>query len=317
MFENARRSLAVRYVVLFLVVLVAFSAVFLIAIAIGLQPAFDLAPELPDDQQSRAAYQRTIEQIVIALVVTDVLVVGVVAALAYWLAGRTLRPIREAHERQRRFVADASHEMRTPLASIRATAEAALAGATAEHAALETVATAAERLSALTDDLLTLARSESGRMDGATSRVDLSVVTAEAVEAVRRAHTDPIEHVQVLFEPDLLVEADERELGRIVQNLVDNAVRYGGLKPVQVRTVGRDGSAVVEVIDRGPGIAAVDIDRVFEPFLRVRSDADAAPGTGLGLAIVAELARRNGGDISVESAPGMGATFSLRLPRVR
>jgi signal transduction histidine kinase len=317
MFERARRSLALRYVVLFIVVLAVFSAIFLFALAIGIRPAFDLAPELPDEQQGRASYFRTIGVIVIALGVADVVVVGIVAALAYWLAGRTLRPIREAHERQRRFVADASHEMRTPLASIRATAEAALSGASEQRAALETVAAETERMSALTSDLLTLARSEAGRIDGATSRVDLSVLTAEAVETVRRANLDLDERLQVVLEPDLLVEADERELARIVENLVDNAVRYGGLKPVQVRTAGQDGFAIVEVVDKGPGIAAIDIDRVFEPFFRVRSDANAAPGTGLGLAIVAELARRNGGEVTVESAPGLGATFILRLPRIR
>lgn len=316
MFERARRSLAIRYVLLFLVVLIVASGIFLIALAIGLRPAFDLAPEIPEEQQSQASYLRTMAVIVVALGIADLLVVGIVAALAYWLAGRTLRPIREAHERQRRFVADASHEMRTPLASIRATAEAALGGSMEERAALETVAATTERMSALTDDLLTLARSERGRIEGPTSRVDLSVLTAEAVETVRRAHTDLEDRLQVTLEPDLVVDADERELGRILENLVDNAVRHGGLRSIDVRTTGDEGMAVVEVADQGPGIAAIDIDRVFEPFFRVRSDADAAPGTGLGLAIVAELARRNGGEVALQSAPGMGAKFTLRLPRV-
>ena len=91
MFERARRSLALRYVVLFIVVLAVFSAIFLFALAIGIRPAFDLAPELPDEQQGRASYFRTIGVIVIALGVADVVVVGIVAALAYWLAGRTRR----------------------------------------------------------------------------------------------------------------------------------------------------------------------------------------------------------------------------------
>jgi two-component system OmpR family sensor kinase len=317
MFERARRDLAIRYVVLFLVVLGAFSAVFLAALAFGLRPAFDLAPELPEEQQSRASYLRTIVAILVALGIADLIAVACVAALAYWLAGRTLRPIREAHDRQRRFVADASHEMRTPLASIRATAEAALAGATEERVALETVAAETERMSILTNDLLTLARSESGRIDGESARVDLSVLTAEAVDTVRRAHAGLREPIEVALVPDLLVEADERELARIVENLVDNAVRYGGLRPIMVRTVEEAPSAVVEVVDQGPGIAAADLDRIFEPFFRVRSDADAAPGSGLGLAIAAELARRNGGEVSVDSAPGRGATFRLRLPRIR
>ncbi len=318
MFQQARRGLALRYALLFIVVLVAFSVVFVVILSIALQPAFDIAPEVSNEQAARIAYERTIERILLAVVVADLVAIAVVGGAAYYLAGRTLRPISEAHDRQRRFVADASHEMRNPLAAIRATAGSAIAGSTTSDEAVVTIADAADRLTLLTNDLLLLARSETGRIDGARGVVDLSVVTAEAISSVLAAQAVAADSIEALLSPDLLVDVEERELTRVVENLIDNALRYGlADSPIRVRTHRREAHAIVEVADRGPGIAAADIERIFEPFFRVRSDAESPAGSGLGLAIAAELARRNGGSIEVISAPGSGATFVLRLPRFR
>lgn len=320
MFERARRRLALRYVALIGVILIVFSLVLFGVLVVVLQPAFDIVPEAPNDVASRQAYVQTLQRVAVALVVADGVVLAVVGAIADHLAGRTLRPIREAHERQRRFVADASHEMRTPLSIIRSTAESSLArgGDGRDHEqALQIVVGASERLSALTNDLLLLARSEQGRIDRRRERVDLSVTAAEAVDAVRRSNRDAPPW-NLSLTPDLAVEGDPEEIARIVENLLVNAVRHGGLEsPIGVRTLRLDGAAVVEVADHGPGLAVDELDRIFEPFYRVRADSDAPPGTGLGLAIASELARRNGGRLSVESQPGAGATFRLHLRRLR
>ncbi|MDQ2964741.1 MAG: HAMP domain-containing histidine kinase [Chloroflexota bacterium] len=326
MFDRARRRLAVRYVVLFVLVLAAFSAVFLGVLALALRPAFDLAPEVPDAVAGAVAYERALTAIAIALVVADILIVLVVAAVAIYLADRTLRPIREAHDRQRRFVADASHEMRTPLSTIRTTAEAALgvqppatdaAAPGKESEALTTILGATERLSRLTNDLLLLARTQSADLEPRRAPVDLSVIVAEAVE--RLASQSPPPTVRVSLASDLVVHADPAELDRIVANLLDNAVRHGGgdEHPIEVATLLREGRAVVEVADRGPGIAAADLNRIFDPFYRVRADAAAPDGSGLGLAIAMDLARRNEGRLTVESGPGRGARFRLSFPRFR
>ena len=208
--------------------------------------------------------------------------------------------------------------MRNPLAAIRATADSAIAGTTSPDQALETIAGATDRLTVLTNDLLLLARSESGNIEGSSGLVDLSVLAAEAVATVRIAHAIDPDGITLTLASDLLVDADERELTRVVENLVDNAIRYAEATPrIRVRTFRRDAAAIVEVTDDGPGIAAADIERIFEPFYRVRSDSATPIGSGLGLAIAAELARRNGGTIEVVSVLNAGSTFSLRLPRFR
>jgi signal transduction histidine kinase len=320
MFARARLRLTLLYLVLFALVFGLFSVVFYIVMSITLQPDFDLAPELSTTQAADLAYQTMVGQIGMALLVGNVLVIGIVGVVAWVLATRTLRPIREAHLRQRRFVADASHEMRTPLAAIRVTAENAADGTVPPEdlkAALRSVVSSTDRLTRLTNDLLLLARTDERLLAPPAEGVDLSVVAAEAVEESRA--TWPLEvKTKVALAPDLLVAADPDDLRRILANLLDNAARHGGPSVrIGLTTSGSDHDAIVEVQDDGPGIAAADVGRIFEPFYRVRADAASPDGTGLGLALALSLAERIGGRLTVESVPGAGSTFRLSLPRAR
>ncbi len=321
MFERARLRLAALYVGLFALVVAVFSASVYLAFTTVLEPTFDIGPELSNEQAAEAAYKAALERVGGALLVGDLIVVLLIGLVAWVLAGRTLGPIREAHLRQRRFVADASHEMRTPLAAIRASAEGALASPASEadlRRSLAAIAGSVDRLSRLTNDLLLLARTDelpvARRQSG-----DLSVLVAEAVEAFEGAHPD-LPRARLSLAPDVRVVVDADEVGRIVANLLDNAIRYGTRAPgsrCRITTAAADREATVEVSDDGPGIAAADLERIFEPFHRVLADAAGPDGTGLGLAIARGLAERNGGRLTVTSQPGAGATFRLTLPRHR
>ena len=320
MFQRARIRLTLLYIGLFALVMTVFSVVFYVGFATVLAPNFDIAPELSNEQAAQAAFRSTIERIGIALVAADLIALIVVGIVAWVLASRTLRPIRDAHMRQRRFVADASHEMRTPLAAIRTSAESALLGppsAEVAREALEEVVRSTDRLSRLTNDLLMLARTDERLLEGRTEVFDLSVVAAEAIESFQAANRDaPLGAVS--FAPDLRVVGDRDEALRIVANLLDNAVRHGSPPAtVRVSTFALDGEAIVDVRDEGRGIAAADQERIFEPFYRVRADADAPDGTGLGLAIARSLAERNGGRLTIVSQAGVGSRFRLSLPRFR
>jgi two-component system OmpR family sensor kinase len=320
MFGRTRLRLTFLYILLFALVLGAFSVVFYVGAATALAPNFDIGPELTNEQAAEVAYQATVDQLRVALIVADIAVVVLVGAAAWILATRTLRPIGEAHARQRRFVADASHEMRTPLAAIRASAEGALAAPGSEddlRRALGVVVESADRLSWLTNDLLLLARADELPADRDLAPVDLSVVVAETLEAFTVAHP-ALPPSRPTLTADLPVAAHPDEIGRIVANLLDNAYRYGApASPPRIATRLVERDVVVEVSDDGPGIAAADLERVFEPFARLHADADTPEGSGLGLAIARSLAHRNGGRLTVTSRPGKGATFRLALPRFR
>ncbi|MFL5679872.1 MAG: sensor histidine kinase [Chloroflexota bacterium] len=316
MFRRARLRLTAVYIVMLALVLVLFSAVFYAALVVVLQPAFDIAPELSNTEAARLAYDATIERIAIGLALANGVAICVIGVLAWILSARTLEPIREAHQRQQRFVADASHEIRNPLTAIKSSAEAGLRGDSTPdelRASLESVVAAADRLVALTNDLLSLARP-----DASVARppdvCDLSVTAAEALEAYLPGDTAGIEFA---FAADLPVAANPGEVGRIVRNLVENAFRHGGRGVrVSVATLALDRDAILEVTDDGPGISEADTERIFAPFHRLRA-AHGTEGTGLGLAIAADLAARNGGRVTVRSAVGRGSTFRVSFPCAR
>lgn len=322
MFQRARRRLTALYVLLFALIVGAFSVVFFIVVSLALQPAFDLGPEPPSLAVAERAYRAALDRIGTVLLLTDLAVIVFVGAAAWFLAGRTLGPIRVAHERQRRFVADASHEMRSPIAVVRSASEQALAlpaGDPKRDGALRAIRDASERLGRLTDDLLVLARTESGEQGQAVEDIDLSILVSEALD--QRLRTSRVPHATVVrrFTPDLVVRADASAVERIVGNLLENALLYTPANGhVRVTTqASPEATASLTVEDDGPGIAAADRERLFEPFFRVRSDATAPPGHGLGLAISRALAVRLGGRIELESEPGHGARFRLLLPRRR
>jgi two-component system OmpR family sensor kinase len=223
-----------------------------------------------------------------------------------------------SESRLRRFVGDASHELRTPLTSIRGYAELFRRGAADRPEdlakAMRRIEEEADRMGALVDDMLLLARLDQGR-PLERQPVDLTHITRDAVDDARAVAPDrPID-----FSPNgaVLVPGDEARLRQVLGNLLQNANRHTPAgTPVHVRIVGDETEAVLEVADEGPGMSEEDAGRVFERFWRSDpSRTRASGGAGLGLAIVAAIAAAHGGRAEVQSAPGRGSVFRIHLPR--
>jgi signal transduction histidine kinase len=223
----------------------------------------------------------------------------------------TLDRLAAATEAQRRFVADASHELRSPLATIRAAHEvAAVHPEVADWAAVHAdVLAEVGRLERLVDDLLFLARSDESAARLERSEVDLDDLVDG--EAGRLRRTTDLRIAPVLR--PVRVSGDRHQLARLLRNLCDNAARYAS-GCVELRLGDRDGAAVLDVIDDGPGIPAAERERVFDRFVRLDASRDrSAGGAGLGLAIAREIARAHGGDLGVVPSR-TGAHLRLRLP---
>lgn len=227
---------------------------------------------------------------------------------------------RASEERMRRFVADASHELRTPLTSIRGFAELYRQGAASSppdvDRSMQRIEEEATRMGVLVDDLLLLARLDQQR-PLERRPVELVALAADAVHDATAAW--PGRDVQLRVLPGDIVPVvlgDEARLRQVLSNLVSNAVTHTPVGTVATVTVGADdGDAVLEVSDTGPGLAPAAAARVFERFYRAdASRTRAAGGTGLGLSIVAALVAAHGGTVTVETEPGRGATFRVRLP---
>ena len=210
---------------------------------------------------------------------------------------------------QRRLIADASHELRTPVTSLRTNAEVLREAddlSDAERdALLGDVVAQAEELGELVSDIIELARD--GVAAAAVEDVRLDWLVREAVE--RAGRHAPAIVFETALEP-CVVEAAPDRVGRAVNNLLDNAAKHsprGGLVEVSVER------GVVTVRDHGPGVAAADVPHVFDRFYRGAGARD-RPGSGLGLAIVRQVAEAHGGTVAVDDAPGGGARFRLTLP---
>ncbi len=224
---------------------------------------------------------------------------------------------RRVEAMRRNFVADASHELKTPVASILASAEAmqlAVRHRPQDVARFsDQIEAAAHRLARIVGDLLDLSRLEMATP--ATEPMQLETVVEEEVARLRRRAGESGIDLSIDLTP-VTVLGDASELGLAVRNLIDNALRYterGGRVTVAVRP--EDGQGVVEVSDTGFGIPTRDLPRIFERFYRVdAARSRATGGTGLGLAIVKHVMECHGGEVSVSSSLGEGSRFTLRLP---
>ncbi len=258
--------------------------------------------------------QQSLNKLLIVLLVGGVASVLVAAVGGWFLAGKALAPVREAFDRQHAFVGDASHELRTPLAVIRANAEY-LQASQPDSVEIADIVSETDRLSALVDSLLALARG--GRGDRPQPDVfDLGSVVEQSVEAMTALAADKSVDLRVDAAPGLHIEGDREQIRQLVVILVDNALRYtpsGGSVAVIVGKASND--AALEVRDTGIGIPREAQDHVFERFYRADEARNRdSGGAGLGLAIAKQLVEDHDGRISLESVPGEGSTFTVRLP---
>ena len=248
------------------------------------------------------------------------------------------------------FLANASHELRTPLASLAGFIETLRGHAKGDAAArdkfLAIMATQAERMSRLIDDLLSLSRIELNEHIAPLGEVDLSIAVTDVVDALGPLAAERSSAIETRIAPagSAVIVGERDQIIQVIQNLVDNAIKYaGGSGQVTVEVMGqvtideatrprRSGSsrlsllspdrgqglryAAIQVTDTGPGIAREFLPRLSERFYRVEGQKGGQAGTGLGLAIVKHIINRHRGGLAVESVAGEGATFTAYFPVV-
>jgi signal transduction histidine kinase len=276
--------------------------------------ALQLARELSDQEQ-------VVNQLLIGLIGLGTISMALVGATSWWLAGRALRPAQEAWERQQRFIASASHELRAPLTLIRASAEVALRDLppdeSDQRALLHDVLAESDHMRRLVDDLLTLTRLDSGQLTLTKETIDLTALLASIQRQAARLGEQRGVAVE-LADVGGLVQADTERLQQVLLIALDNALRYtpaGGRITLAATPMER--TVQIRVADTGCGIAPEHLPHIFERFYR----ADPARGrengnAGLGLSIAKGLVEAMGGRITVESTVGVGTTVVISLPRV-
>lgn len=231
----------------------------------------------------------------------------------------TLERLERSFEALRRFTADASHELRTPLTALRSVGEIALREPRDAESLRETIGSMLEEaqgLQHLADTLLNLARVESGQVSLKLGRVHLDEVTAEVCERLEVLAAEKQQRLEVRIVAGLAVAADPILLRQALMNLLHNAIRYSPVgSTVRVSCHREEASAVITIVDEGPGIAAEDHERVFDRFYRVdKARSRHEGGAGLGLALAKLSLELFSGRIFLKSELGKGSRFEVRLP---
>jgi len=228
--------------------------------------------------------------------------------------------LRRLERARRDFVANISHEFKTPLTAIQGFAETLLAGAADDvqnrDRFLEIIRSNALRLGRLTDDLLRLSQIEAGQLPMESRAVKVSAVIDPCLETARLGAAPKWITLEVDYDRNLAVKGDLNALQEILQNLLDNAVRYTlPSGRITVTATAKDGKVVIAVSDTGIGIPKADQERIFERFYRVdAARSRESGGTGLGLSVAKHLVEAQGGHIEVQSEIGRGSIFSVFLP---
>ncbi|HAX77850.1 MAG TPA: two-component sensor histidine kinase [Cyanobacteria bacterium UBA11372] len=265
--------------------------------------------------------QESLRSFLLILILSVLIALGATSLAGWFLGGLAMRPILEAYEQLQRFTANASHELRAPLAAILSNAQVGLLApiddGAAQHSRLEKIADVAKSMNILIGNLLFLARKTGRLAPESLKEIDLTDLLGELVDCqtttTAAQHLDfksdlPFEPIMVQAEPDLLRQA--------VGNIISNACKYtpaGGM--VELRLFTSFDRAIIQVEDNGIGIPQEDLPHIFERFYRVDKErVRETGGFGLGLAIAQQIIAAHGGHLSVQSEVGQGSIFQIELP---
>jgi heavy metal sensor kinase len=229
-----------------------------------------------------------------------------------------LERLQRSFEQARNFSFDAAHELRTPLTAMRGETEVALlrnSSAEELRRVLRSNLEEINRITAIVNDLLTVAQGEAGHLEIRREPVPLSDLAGNIVETVQVLAEDKEVRLEAAIEPGVEVQGDSLRLSQLLLNLLDNAIKHSSAGHTVRMTLQKNGSAVLRVEDSGCGIAEEDLPHIFDRFFRTdRSRSRQVPGSGLGLSISKWIVDAHGGSISVSSRLGAGSVFTVQLP---
>jgi signal transduction histidine kinase len=330
MFEKARLKLTAWYLAIIMFISLAFSAFIYISVTLEIQNRFNIIErrlELRDNGFGPPVGQveffiedleASRNRILLVLIYTNVTILFFSAVAGYFLAGKTLTPIEKSMEEQRRFVADASHEFRTPLTSLQTSIEVALRDRKMDIKDARDVLKGSlldiEDLTSLSNYLLGLARFQNNNLSKASLNIKDVVKKVEKQIA-------PIAKSKNIFlkveSENIKIVGNEESLEKLVTIFLDNAVKYtnkGGKVTLLTKKDRR--YLVINVKDTGIGISKKDLPHIFERFYRadLSRSKEKITGFGLGLAMAKEIVDLHKGTINVESRSGKGSTFNIKLP---
>lgn len=264
-------------------------------------------------------YDELTENLLTILVVSDIVLFFLSILVSYYISRKTLAPIEDAYHKQERFVSDAAHELRTPLAVMKAGAEVMLSKERSpseyQKFAQESLGET-ERLIRLSNDLLLLAKQDS-QAAVICKEISLSAILQNTVDSIASYAVARQVHIESSIESGVSIVGDQDSIIRLAYNLIKNAIDYNVADgSVTVSLIHRDKKAVLIIQDTGIGISAQDLPHIFDRFYRADSSRSSRDSSGLGLSIAKEIVDVHAGSIHIESVAGKGTKVMVAFPFV-
>jgi two-component system sensor histidine kinase CiaH len=317
LFNQARLRLTLFYVAVITLILVIASLVLFYSIAQDMQE--EVEGEFVSEKAQTVFVEKTITGLETKIFMIDSLVIIMIAGLSYWLAGKTLQPIQRSLTSQKRFVADASHELKTPLTIMKSNLEVAMRKASQKgnnNPILAVNLEEVERMNKIVEDLLTLSRIDNNQEQLQFSRTDISLIASDSVEKLRGYAENRNVDMQIQTENSLYVFGDYYRLEQAFINIVKNAIDYSSQEgKVFVSVEQAYNQAIISFQDNGIGMESEEQKHIFDRFYRIdKSRSRKQGGSGLGLSIVKWIIDQHHGSISVQSTLGNGTKVIISLP---
>ncbi len=317
-FEKARIRLTIFYIAIMVVVLFIFSSVLIVALEKNIEESFSVRIEQGEVfTKAITETNKGIETLVFSL---DGLLLLLIGAASYFLAGETLKPIRKAMDSQKRFSADASHDLRTPLAIITTETEIALSDKNISagecRKVFESNLEETNRMSLLISDLLMIARTENEVSKENLIKVFIEDPIYKILDRMKSQSEKKNINIKVNtnISGDIKVHAHNFE--RAIQNILQNAINYTPKNGnITINILGQRSSFTIKIIDTGVGISDEDLPYVFDRFYKASHSRNDGSGSGLGLPIAKQIIEQHGGNITIESKIGQGTSVSVRIPK--
>lgn len=317
MFTQARIKLTAFYTLIIAVVLVVFSLLLINYTAQHIRD--NVEEDSPNHDIESTVAENAIDQIQHSVVTGDIIVVVLAGLLGYFLAGKTLRPIKVALDRQELFSSYASHELRTPLSVVKTDLEVFMKNKQPTiqdaHALASRSLEEIDRLNGMVENLLVLARSKKADKSVEFDKViDVSKLIHTVVNKLRPSAEAKQLSIITHTDTKMPIWGNERLLEQLFFNLIQNAITYTQKGSITIKTSPVSQGVIISVTDTGIGIAPEDLPKVFEPFYKADVSRNASiGGVGLGLSVVKEIVERHRGSINIASHLNKGTTITIKL----
>ncbi len=300
------------------VILLAFSSVLIFTIESKIREGFRDRITIIESEGDPA--KNASDEIELIIYVVDGLLLVIIGFSSYFLAGKTLKPIKEALDSQKKFSADASHDLRTPLAIVMTESEVALQNKNPKVEELQFIIGSnleeAKKMAKLVNDLLLISRGEQENTLNNYITTDLYSFAEKVVQKFIRQAKDKniVLEISEYKKADILLEPNTFE--RAISNILQNAINYTKQGKIKVEIKEDAKNIILSISDTGVGISSADLPFIFNRFYKAEHSRNDKSGSGLGLSIAKQIINKHKGDIVVESSAGNGTTVTIKVPKV-